>query len=392
MLRRLRPARTLPQDQTGMVLIWFALGFIGFLAFLAIVVESGLIFLERRELQNTADAAALAGGQALLLDPLNAETTAEAYAADDKSGLVTNNATATTTTITQEVSHNSRTLFASTGLSFGEPEVHASATARIAATRLPGPGVFCVAVSLEEYISASGDLSTFDSLTLDWADLEPYETTLRFGAGQAGSNAGYIDILGDINENTRDCLENGSANPLLPQEETQTGISTGQASQALYERLVRARDRTDNDGRGCFTWDEVVWSIIAADLDLDGIADDGTWACNPLYNQDSAVVLMPVVNESFYDGSGTSAVNVHDQGGDKPYLMAMFFIDALRTFENVNVANWKFQTQGNGQGEIYGLFLTRVPTVLNPAPQGESGGVIICDPNASFTCFVQLVD
>ena len=47
-------------------LLW-VLGFTSLLAFFAIVIESGFIFVARRDLQNGVDAAALAGAQTLFL-------------------------------------------------------------------------------------------------------------------------------------------------------------------------------------------------------------------------------------------------------------------------------------------------------------------------------------
>ena len=48
-----------------MVLLFWALSFIGILAFFVIVADAGLVFVERRSLQNVADASALAGAREL---------------------------------------------------------------------------------------------------------------------------------------------------------------------------------------------------------------------------------------------------------------------------------------------------------------------------------------
>ena len=63
---RFRPRRAhrLADDEQGLVLLFWAMSFIGILAFFVIVADSGLVFLERRSLQNVADASALAGASA----------------------------------------------------------------------------------------------------------------------------------------------------------------------------------------------------------------------------------------------------------------------------------------------------------------------------------------
>ncbi len=241
-------------------------------------------------------------------------------------------------------------------------------------------------MELNEHGLALNQQAGADLLLLDHTGLGPYVTILRLGAGQP--NAGYIDIIGSENETTRECLAHGSSNPLDPVEQTQTGVATGQALQGLQERLELARIR------GCFTWDEIRASILAADADRDGIADDGTWHCNPLLNQGTAMMWMPVVDEDFLEDNGTTPVNLHDQGSARPYLLTMFFLDAERTFEDVDANKWKFLVSGGqGQAEIAGVFVTDSPTTLSGVPlNGDGGGLIDCSLAESIFCFIQLID
>ena len=105
-----------------------------------------------------------------------------------------------------------------------------------------------------------------------------------------------------------------------------------------------------------------------------------------------AVARMPVLDEDLQDSQGTIPVSVHDQGSLRPYLLAMFFIDANRTFIDTNANKWKFEGGGQGQGEIYGIFLVDSPSTLG-APRGSGlGGVVECEPDNFVLCFVQLVD
>lgn len=384
-----RQNRSLRSDERGLATVLFAVALMPFiLASLAIVVETGFVLATRADLQRTADAAALAGAFHALESPAQAEAHAEVIAEVNYPELVTNEATATANYVTASVEANADSLFTSDSwLSFGEPLVRADAVARAAAPRLPGPGVFCLAVALTTQQAAEATQGVLGSpLTHSWAELLPYLTILRTGSG-AGSNAGFIDIEGPVSQNTRDCLTNGSANPVEPVEETETGLSTGQARQGLQDRLEVARDRA------CFTWDDIVASIAEADGDGDGVADAGAWRCDPLANQGTAVVLIPVVAEDFQLLQGNSPITVHDLGSGSTYQFALFWIDALRTFEDVNASQWKFVTSGGqGQAEILGLFLLDRPTVITQPPSGVTGGVVDCQPASVAHCFVQLLD
>ena len=212
------PGRGLYRDRDGLTLLFWAFAFLGIFAFLVIVADSGLIFVQRRQLQNTADAAALAGGQQLFIDDALAIATAEDIAADNTSGLVANVATVSDGQVTAAVTKNDSSLFPGSGLGFGSPEVSANATARLTRSRLPCPGVLCVSVELGEHSIAETAQGGVDILQEHWANLDPYLAVLRFGGGQ--SNAGYIEIVGPVNENTREFLRDGSQNPLLPIDQT----------------------------------------------------------------------------------------------------------------------------------------------------------------------------
>jgi Flp pilus assembly protein TadG len=60
-MRRLRNINILPHGQRGAVLIWFALLLPVLMGFAALAIDVALIYQTRIELQNAADAAALAG-------------------------------------------------------------------------------------------------------------------------------------------------------------------------------------------------------------------------------------------------------------------------------------------------------------------------------------------
>ncbi len=139
-------------DATGSVAIFVVAGFTGLLAFLAVVADGGFAFSEKRNLQNAADAAALAGALELPGDPQAAVTVAQTYADRNVSGLLTRviSISPDGVRITAEVSRNAAGLF-NGWLSLGRPEVHAGATARVATPALPGPGVVPLAIPRDTY-------------------------------------------------------------------------------------------------------------------------------------------------------------------------------------------------------------------------------------------------
>ena len=98
-----------------MVLLFWAFSMLGLLGFIAIVADTGLASMERRELQNTADAAAMAGAQDLLLTGGDAEAGAESFAAAVHDGLVGNQAVLQDFRVTSNVSANAQSLLDETG-------------------------------------------------------------------------------------------------------------------------------------------------------------------------------------------------------------------------------------------------------------------------------------
>jgi hypothetical protein len=75
--------KRLGSDERGMVVLLVAMLLVAFLGFAALVVDLGILFVIRGELQNAADAAALAGVVELVdSDVATAQATAIAYATD----------------------------------------------------------------------------------------------------------------------------------------------------------------------------------------------------------------------------------------------------------------------------------------------------------------------
>lgn len=391
--------RDLSHDERGLAALLWVLGFTSLLAFFAIVVESGFIFVARRDLQNAVDAGALAGAlelfQSQAADPeLDAVNAATGQTAKNVIALTSNQAWVTDGVyVTANAGKDSGGVFQGR-LSFAR-EVQASATARAAAGRLPGPGSFCVGVDTPAWTAAKTvftepdpDVDITDVSFLPSPAFPPWLTELRLGAG-SGSNAGYIDIDGGgANVAVRDCFANGSTTPLEVQEPTETGIATGPAIQGFQLRFDAAQTRPDGE---CVSWGAVRQSIIEAR------ANPGApWRCSPLESQATSLVLIPIVKEEFREEPGVTIVTVDDPfGPDAPYLLSFYWIDKDLTFDTSNPNNWKFISSG-GQGQmiISGVFIFEHPTTLGAPPGAGSGGIVDCDPDLGSTlqCFVQLVE
>ncbi len=124
------------QREESQSIVTLALMSLFILAILAVVVETSAVYIQRRNLQNAADAAALAGAQelnGLAAGEAPAIAAAEAYAEENLSDLlgVTAVVSDNYTQVQVQVQKKAATAFAG-WLSFGEPTVSAKATARIA--------------------------------------------------------------------------------------------------------------------------------------------------------------------------------------------------------------------------------------------------------------------
>jgi len=70
-------------SERGAVIVVVAVAIVALLGFAAITVDAGSLYVERRRIQDAADAAALAGAQLLPEDPLGAQSLAQALAAQN---------------------------------------------------------------------------------------------------------------------------------------------------------------------------------------------------------------------------------------------------------------------------------------------------------------------
>lgn len=355
--------KTLAPDD-GQTIVAGAFAIIAVLGVAGVTLDVGAAWTQRRSLQNTADAAALAGAQ-LLNGTSAGETAARAAATDyvnqNTSGL---NAAPTisfadgSTKITVTVTKTSPSIV-SGAFGVGDSVISAKAAAKIRSQNLPGKGVVPIGVEKTDWESrTSGNMLMKDS--------------------PPGSNTGLVNLLGDNGDHIRDGLKFGSGVALQPTLNTEPGNKLGQATQnpnsGLRVRLARALThlRPDNGSKHCYTWADVQ------------PPSSGVWHCSPFSAtendgvQATAVILVPIIVEDFTLLNGTKTINVYKDGN--VYMLAYFWIDGNATYENPATGDWDSAT--NPKGAIWGRFIDNVPTqltVFDPAQCRPSDGCSVVD-------------
>lgn len=353
------------------------------LAILAVVIETSSVYIQRRNLQNAADAAALAGAQELNgyeLTEAAAIAAAETYAANNVSDLEDVDAIVSEeyTQVEVEVRKKAATAFAG-WLSFGEPVVSARATARIASFNI----IRCVVpIAVQDTAYFTGTANYPEDPVANPPPL--VELKLAVNGGPDGtSNTGLVD-LGPGNSAVP--IARGSGCDLGPTIDTKPGGTIGDVRNGLVDRLSAAQD-TD-----CFTWDEV---------QPPSVTGESEWRCHPDNQtlgsgvQATSVALLPVLAIDIVEpGKKDVPIAQLDNG---QYLLAFFWVSAEDSFR-VQGNNWQCKVNsGPDKCIVYGRFIVNQPTDLDVFDVDRCEGgrrddcVIDFDP-ASTTKIVQLID
>lgn len=370
--------RGLRQGESGQSIITIALMSMFLLAILAVVVEASFIYFQRRDLQNAADAAALAGAQSLTglsASETPAKDAAKDYVAKNISGATVPDPVVSNgyTQIQVTVKKNSASIF-SGWLSFGSPEVTGRATARIAAPLLPGPGVVPLAI----------DKSTYDKCIQNG---KCTNVTLKETSGNNGdppSAYGWMDYGGHGGgaDDLCDGFVGGSPYAIKDPDVYKSG-GNNKAHNCVPTRMAAA------EHFGCLTLEQV--------LDNSGALRD---RCNPLSGarkgadpdypdvQPTAVIVIPVIT-SFekHQGCDTDPKCVDIVGADPaPRTFAIFLVDVttVRKVGSVGPTCSK-----SNQCWITGQFLR---TYFAPVSTEFDLPTGTYDPNTSLLKIVQLVD
>lgn len=181
-------------NERGQNLVLVAVSMIALLAMTALVLDGGLLLVERRRMQNAADAGAMAGARSLGIGNSEADATAEAKTYAESNGADSNGIQVTfdSNVVTVYASTTSPTFFA--GI-IGMPELTAAAQAEagiFAIRSLQNTPVWPMAVH-EENINLGNPVTMWDSA--------------QEGPGQFG----WLDFNGGSNPHweLKEWLENG---------------------------------------------------------------------------------------------------------------------------------------------------------------------------------------
>jgi hypothetical protein len=355
------------QREESQSIVTLALMSLFILAILAVVLETSAVYIQRRNLQNAADAAALAGAQEL--DGTNAgfvagTLEAAAYAEDNVQNLESFDAVPLedNRAIKVEVRKKAATAFAG-WLSFGEPVVSAKATARIAAPLHGGPGVVPLAVAQEaiEYGTS---------------------VTIKVRAQNSNTgNFGFIDFGSGAND-LCNFIREGSDTPVTDPQDSEPGnVSRIRNTDCLPRRLNAAR------ANACLTYPETVQVIDGKEYvrpecnPLDG-AGLGSFPDYP-DTQPTAIIVVPVITT--WEGcNGTCPLDVV---GDDPGLreFAYFLVDESTVFGPNPTCRQGGQNQCLITGRFIEFHYAPVSTRYD-LPTGEY------DPDLALLKIIQLID
>lgn len=141
-----RACRAFQSDSGAVALVVAISIFFVLLGAVALAVDAGALYAHRRQLQTAADAAALAGVQALPLNPAAAVALAAQYAAlntteADETNFTVSSTNAANDTLTAQVGDSGMGLFFARFLGRDEAPVGASAVAMVGSPRTYGSGV-----------------------------------------------------------------------------------------------------------------------------------------------------------------------------------------------------------------------------------------------------------
>jgi len=328
MLRKFVLAKAREERGQGLVLAAFAMVVI--FGFAAMAIDVGLFLQERRDLQKSADAAALAGAQELPASPGDAQQKTEEWAAKngiDASELESIDITSTyaaNDTITVEVKRDVPFVFARV-LGFSNDTMRADGTARVGSPAAMGGltpfGVLEDAIELDEptvlkYDANDVDHGNFGALGIDGNGASTYRETIKYGSETA--------LCSQSQETCAD-----------PTTETEPGNMTGPTRTGVNWRI-------DETSTACDEFDEV--------FQEHGDTYRLKTRCNPFgpggAHDSKRVVIVPVIEELCHGHCDVTILK-----------FAMFFLEELDscTGNDCEVTGWFVDAQAD-TGSLIGNY------------------------------------
>jgi hypothetical protein len=241
----------------------------------AMAIDVGMFLQERRDLQNAADAAALAGAQDLPTSPTNAVADATTWAeengigAGELEGVAVSTTYVDNDTITVQVKRDVPWLFARV-LGRGSDTMRADATARVGS-----PSVIFNAMPWSLLESAKAGVTY------------GIEVTLKYSAqDSAGGDYGILALGGTGKSIYQENVVGGAEVILDTQIPTEPGNAVGPTESGLEERLNACSAE-------CDTFEETFELV-------DGVWHFASQECNPFKSGgegSTRVVLIPVISD-----------------------------------------------------------------------------------------------
>jgi hypothetical protein len=284
-----------PGQEGGQTLILFALGMAAILGFTAMAIDVGLLYEDRRHLQNTADAAALAGAAELPGDPAEAQATAQEWAlkhglsADQLRTVEVRSTFAANDTLFVEVGQPFDWIFGR-ALGMTSSDVSAKAAARVGS--LAGGHDFL------PWAMVQGESDCLDG---DGDPLFGTSCVVKLGAsdgvsgwygaldadGNGGGSAEYRDNIIDGEVEWLYCIE-GDPSPGCAGAHTTIGALSGNkvgpTDSGIDQRLAQGA-RCDSNGNNVDDFDEVLMANPGGDPNYTVICPDSPW-----------LIILPIVS------------------------------------------------------------------------------------------------
>ena len=265
------------QHESGQAIVVFAIFLVVLICFLGVVVDGGMYYVERRDMQGTADSAVMAAVRELPGSPVTAASRATEYAE-------TRNADAKGQLKSVAFSDSNRQVRVTVGkkgtqnfggiLGISAPDIAASATARVQMMG-PRPGMLPLAFMRDSFNVGENFEIKFDgSAGGNRGGVAP-----EMGAA-CGDASGAADFRNLIRGAARGGVD-ACASPILSTIDTEPGNMTGPTKQGFDDRIGSDTDSYDdvftNGANGLVTIDKPASPRLGIVPIIEQINGDNTW-------------------------------------------------------------------------------------------------------------------